>query len=66
MINEQARPRNIFILVRLIALIIIAPILVFVWVYKIGGYSFELGIGLAAIVLAILGFIFWKFLLPKV
>jgi len=64
--DDEFRPRNIFVLVRLVALVVVIPLLVFFWVHLIGGYSFELGVALAIICFVIFGFVFWKFLLPKV
>ena len=66
MADEELHPKNMFVLFRLIGLVFVIPILVFFWVHLIAGYSLELGIILAAICFIIFGFVFWKFLLPKV
>ncbi len=64
MIDEESRPRNMFIFFRLLSLFFVIPILVFV-VFIYLGYL-ELGIILAIMCFLIYGFVFWKYLLPKV
>lgn len=65
MTDEEYRPKNMFVLFRLIGLVFVIPILVFFLVHLVAGHSFELGVILAAICFIIIGFVFWKFLLPK-
>ena len=65
MSDAELRPKNMFVLFRLIGLVFVIPILVFFWVHLIAGYSLELGIILAAICFIIFGFIFLEIFITK-